>query len=82
MFSLRLPKWIPGPPRSITLINVLVVDPASGSLLGTNENELKHTLIMKNGKFAEVRPTNEGDKNLVEEEEVVVVDLNGAYICP
>ncbi|KAJ3869488.1 Xaa--Pro dipeptidase [Lentinula novae-zelandiae] len=79
--KLAIKPWIPGPPRSITLINVLVVDPASGSLLGTNENEFKHTIVMKNGKFAEVRPTNEGDKNLVEEE-VVVVDLNGAYICP
>ncbi|KAF8830334.1 hypothetical protein HHX47_DHR2000628 [Lentinula edodes] len=80
--KLAIKPWIPGPPRSITLINVLVVDPASGSLLGTNENELKHTVIMKNGKFAEVRPTNEGDKNLFEEEEVVVLNLNGAYICP
>ncbi|KAJ3716367.1 hypothetical protein C8R42DRAFT_588271 [Lentinula raphanica] len=80
--NLAIKPWIPGPPPSIRLINALVVDPASGSILGSNNGQIAsmHTVISNKGKFFEVRPTVEGDE--IPDGEVTVVDLKGAYICP
>ncbi|KAJ4490054.1 hypothetical protein J3R30DRAFT_3693517 [Lentinula aciculospora] len=82
--KLAIKPWIPGPPPTIRLINAVVVDPSSGLLLGSDKGQsaLKHTVIMNDGKFIAVRPTIKADENIGDQEETVLVDLDGAYVCP
>ncbi|KAE9405601.1 Xaa--Pro dipeptidase [Gymnopus androsaceus JB14] len=81
--KLAIKPWIPASPSPITFINALVVDPASGLLL---QDGGRQTVVINEGKFVQVRPTVDGDKNLGDDKEgdekPKVLDLDGAYICP
>ncbi|KAF9078641.1 hypothetical protein BDP27DRAFT_1309930 [Rhodocollybia butyracea] len=82
--KLAIKPWVPEPPRSITLINALIVDPASGLLLGAQNNQrpIKHTIVIKDGLIAEIRPSADEDDNLGGTTEVMIMDADGLYICP
>jgi hypothetical protein len=73
----RLPKlaikpWIPPSPKPLTLLNALVVDPATGKLL----NGKQTVKFGKDGKFISVSQAG------MEEEDGVTVDIDGLYLCP
>ncbi|KIK68405.1 hypothetical protein GYMLUDRAFT_54046 [Collybiopsis luxurians FD-317 M1] len=81
--KLAIKPWLSAPPPSIALINVMIVDPKSGSLLGSENNAKLHTVVIKDGMFIEVRPTADQDKDLDNSEKTHVVDLAGEYyVCP
>ncbi|KAF5351451.1 hypothetical protein D9757_012047 [Collybiopsis confluens] len=81
--KLAIKPWVPAPAPYLALINAMVVDPKSGSLLQSENGNKLYSILIKDGKFADVRPTNGKDNDLGKTEKYLVVDLAGDYyICP
>jgi adenine deaminase len=74
--KLAVKPWILAPPDDLILINALVVQPSTGTIL-----DGKQTITIQKGMIVSVKPT-EGSQTDDPDSEVRTVDLNGAYVCP
>ncbi|KAJ7151363.1 hypothetical protein C8R43DRAFT_1004928 [Mycena crocata] len=74
--KLAIKPWIMPPPDDLILVNALVVQPSTGSIL-----DGKQTITIKKGVIVCVEPSaQEGHKD--DGGDIKIVDLNGAYVSP